>query len=203
MIAATFNAMGYSDAGLPGRLRAIAQAYVLCLTETWAHESTTWSTDNSVLQVLAPTTAGRVRRGGGVALMTCTHRRMQFLAERSSPHAQVVVARIDGVTIIGNYLAPARAQSVVQTTLHWVGTWLCGEVLMMGDLNAQHRQWDRATNPYGSALAKWALAHRLSISAPLTPTCQRSSGSSTVDLFISRAGRVNNPAVVPGSWEAT
>lgn len=54
MIVATLNLNGHNDGELVGRLRAVSQADVLCLTETWASETTVWSPEQNVLQALAP-----------------------------------------------------------------------------------------------------------------------------------------------------
>lgn len=192
MILATIHAMGLTDEQLPGRILAVSQADFLCVTETWAGVHTSWGNEQKVLQVMAPTTSGRFRRGGGVALLGSPHCRLKYISKRSTAESQVLVASLNGVTIIGDYLAPGRPQHVLKPTLEWIGQYLRGEVVLLGDFNARKRRWDHANNPYGSALLRWTATHRLHISAPPSPTFERHGGCFTVDLFISRSSRLGD-----------
>lgn len=80
--------------------------------------------------------------------------------------------------------------------LAWRKPCVRGKSAALGDWSPRSRRWDDTFNTADLALAAWADANGLSISAPLTPNFSAHKGRSTVDLLVSHGIAASNVRTV-------
>lgn len=199
---ATLNVGGSSDLCTQHCVRLLAQADVLCLTETWAsHNSIPHGLAHDI-GVCGPAVRDSNRHQGGIRLLSGPAASLRYRTHLYESDAQIVVAQLSsGMLIIGAYIAPLRGRSRFNEILAWVRPWLRGSAVLLGDLNARHTRWDTNRNAYGTALVQWTEANRATIYAPRQETYISGKGSSTIDLLIARGVSLDEVSVIPGIYE--
>lgn len=114
-------------------------------------------------------------------------------------HIQAVAARHGDITIGAIYIAPQLSKSQMDQALSRISHAVRGRVLMLGDLNARTKTWCTATNANGASLQRWVTRYHLRVVAPAYPTY---SQSSTVDLILAKAVRIDTVTVRNGLWNS-
>jgi hypothetical protein len=101
--------------------------------------------------------------------------------------------------IQGVYARPSTAWNKETERQDWLKTrleWMNNQGMIIGDLNARHSSWDTITKPRGTWLKKLTERLNLQIVYPKEPTFRTKTGSSTVDLAITKGLTTEEPKIV-------
>lgn len=168
----------------------------LVLTETWARSKKQLPFHS--VQLEGTQSENRQRCGAGVAIIS--RQKLITVHTISSPAIHAIIARLQShITIIAVYIPPLQRKDSIQTALQSLNKYIRGKVCIIGDFNARHSNWDKATNTHGSATTAWANQISATIHAPQIPSCRHSS---TPDLFISKGTQITDVQCMPGSWSS-
>lgn len=180
---ATWNVRGYNQAKQKAVLSLVRYSNLVCLTESWSpippHSNYT------VVNIMCPDSRVQARRRGGVAIIHQGTLPLRLLGTYSEDNFQLIHCTLDGVPVVGAYIAPCTLQPDLDRPLAIAAKWLRGPGVLVGDLNARHTQWDDFANRQGRQLYKWARTHNFLTQRPPAPTCvSYKKGSSRVDLVL-------------------
>lgn len=201
----TFNVRGMRgkehliDAG-----RADGNIAVAVLTETWITPPDEVEGIVSEYTALpSPYTNGKGYGGGAL----CVHPLLRYtvLKKHSTPEYQFILIRVQGVVIMGLYISPSATARVTRECFSDIEQCTSGPTVVIGDLNAKHRDWSRNENTRGRFIKKWAIQEGWTVNAPLgdtfTPPPSSGSSPSTIDLAVLKGLRSEVAHIPEGVWD--
>lgn len=175
----------------------------LGICETWAKAN---DPDMNILTDVHASTEPphkNCRGYGGVANIISPRLQFTLLNTSSTKKMQSVAVRVGEIMIITAYVSPIATQSELIQFLNTCGAVHRGRLIIIGDLNARHSNWDHTTNSKGRGLVQWASRNGWSIAAPSRPTFVTAQGNSTVDIAIYRGLTVTEIEVATErSWNS-
>lgn len=119
----------------------------------------------------------------------------------SNASMQVVSIRAGDITIFGVYISPTANRDFVKASLEKIESSTTGRKIIIGDLNARKRKWDKTDNAIGNLLHRWSTSAAWRIHAPTQPTFYCSTGSSTVDLLVTKRCTGARVQRIQGDWD--
>ncbi|KAI0562920.1 Endonuclease-reverse transcriptase [Gracilaria domingensis] len=206
----SFSVGTYNVRGLHTKEQVVAEwiqrngIAVAALTETWlkpGDELETYISEQVALQPQCPNGKGY----GGVAL--CVHPLLKYelLGKEANSVYQYVAIKAQGVSTVGLYLSPAATIQQTRECLHDIEELISLPFIIMGDLNARHKDWDKKDNTRGRFLRKHAMQRAWVINTPneatRIPEPNARRESSTIDMFIARGIRLRRAEVNNGPWD--
>lgn len=173
-----------------GQVRSLClQADIVAVCETWTRPGDT--TENSWITAQQPAPCNKMgRRQGGVALIVNPLYTCNIIAKYADEDLQFIAANVADVIIICAYFSPTTKTEKAKRTISIWNT-LGNRIVIIGDLNARHRIWDRRTFPMGSLIVNECRRLNWKIWAPKDPTCFSPHGSSVIDLAISKNQQID------------
>lgn len=168
----------------------------LALTETWKDSlpevEGLWAAHLQGRQ-----TPGRHRLSGGISIYSTAP--ISIVHSINEPNLQALICQHQAGCKLGAiYIRPYQSAADIAHTLSQLTNLCRCRVLLLGDFNARHRRWDRATNFHGTAIVRRTRQHNMSIHAPNSPTFLNAS---TIDLFIAKATEITDIHTESGSWD--
>ena len=196
----TFNVHGARGKELD--IEALAeQADVLGVCETWFKPNDV----TPALQFSESVCVVQSHRGwrgqGGVALKIKPFIRYSLVYKQALETFQVLVIKIGDTHIALVYLTPSISKHDFHSCLNRIHSCTVGKTAIIGDLNCRNKRWDTKTNTQGKWLLEWAKNNKWNIHAPNEPTFAAHSGTSVVDLILSRGVVVEDTSVLHGPWD--
>ena len=99
---------------------------------------------------------------------------------------KITIPNLVPIALASVYISPVNRTIFPSSELEAL-LGLCSNMIIAGDLNSRHLDWDTATNQYGAALKRLAQCAKLRIVAPPTPTHYKAGSNPTViDLALFR-----------------
>ncbi|PXF43634.1 hypothetical protein BWQ96_06643 [Gracilariopsis chorda] len=90
----------------------------------------------------------------------------------------------EDVTLSGVYTSPSLTQEDLAKLLYHLSATAGGAVIILGDFNALHTDWDTTTSLKGSTLRSLVIRQHYGATIPVYPTYKTALGSSVVDFLI-------------------
>lgn len=180
----TFNVGGCVDAYPSlGQLWDRQSPDVLAVTETWLSEARSFECSAQAFYAHGFRGASAKSHSGGVCLFVKKSLRARLLFVVRNVDCQAVVTLVEGVVIAACYAASRATTTNMQELLDVLRECRRGKCFFVGDFNARHVGWRARTDAAGKSLAGWCADRRMTVLAPVRPTCYPASGgSSTIDL---------------------
>lgn len=127
-------------------------------------------------QILPVRNGGRTTRAG-VAVITRPGRatllvkRTEIAEIDNKGLSQKVLVRINKTLYVaGLYRGPQTSTKVTEKTIDQGQGKVGRRTVIVGDLNATNRSWDRVSNKRGTAVVKWAKNRKTVVTAPTYPS---------------------------------
>ena len=199
---ATFNSHGVK--GSETEIAALASnVNVLGICETWLRPSDLASQKQFTETASALPDHNGWRGQGGVAFILSPLLQYRVIKTYAQVDFQYVTLNITGTYVTVLYIRPNIPQSSFLQCLNEIQALTRGKSVVMGDLNARHKTWEKATNSHGRWLVEWATSNKWNIDAPAGPTFIGHQGTSTVDLFLTKGIHTSGASVLSGLWDGS
>lgn len=195
---AAMNVMGHR--GKHHEIRALRkQTQVLGLCETWhtAEDAPFLSEADETIEVQR---TGKGRPMGGVAMYIHPLLKYKLIDKIATRRYQYITIQVTDTFITMAYISPAASEAEVEKVLEGVDRRRKGKAILMGDLNARNRKWDKITNRRGTKILEWARSRGWEIRGAGGPTCHSNGGASSPDLFMIKGVRLRNARIHIGPW---
>lgn len=181
-------------------LKLADRTHILGICETWLRKGNT--PEKQLLSELASVTSeDATQRGfGGVGMIINPLIRYTLIANVTERTHQYVCIRTGDVHITTLYFAPKTNKETDIKVWDEVTNITKGKSIIIGDLNARHKNWDKHSNPRGIRFNKWAHAQGWKITAPTQHTCQARNGTSTPDIVLYRGIGISDVEIPQGCW---
>ena len=116
----------------------------------------------------------------------------------------MLITQVDHIHIVLLYIRLYYPRSKALEFFEDIRTRTRGPTVIMGDLNARHRKWDKRSNTMGNMILQWSERWSWTIQNADLPSFQGATGSSNVDLFITKGVRTKTtPWILIGNWDAS
>ena len=191
---ATFNVNGFagSDAVVHKAWKVLG-IDILCLVETWLRptDEVYIGLPHEFLFLEAPQSG---RPCGGIVILRLPGLQTRVLAKYATKSYQVLAVHVrPGLNVIGFYITPNVERTAIHECLSRLTSFYHGPIMIVGDWNARHLDWDDKTNKQGRVVRSWVLQWNLTLRAPVTaPTYLTPFDLSVVEFFVSRGVQINN-----------
>lgn len=111
--------------------------------------------------------------------------RMELEGERGKALIQTVVVKINETTnLAGIYVSKQAKCKLLESTLDKIRRIEGVGTIIVGDINARHEAWDKATKERGRSLYKWAKKCNLNATGTERASCQAKGGAGTSHPYL-------------------
>lgn len=198
----TFNVRGLSGkAELVQKLFDDNNIDIIGLTETWQRPTDRFLLPLDYTAVTIPPSGGRNRGTGGIALAYKPGLDIEVVYRAASDKHQIIVANTPTISIVLVYISPVSTAQELKDFMNEFKQYAKTPAIVMGDFNARNLKWDKSLNPRGTALLQWAEEGEWTIHASTFPTYSSITGSSNVDLFVTKGVNPQTTPWIPhGPW---
>lgn len=171
---------------------------ILFLSETWMRPCDVELASMVDDFVFGPIDNAKNRGFGGVAVVVSPLLEYEKVTKSATNTIQSITIRAKGVTVSGLYVSPKAQDEEERQALDRIRSLSRGAAVIIGDLNARHKTWDKKSNTRGRRLVKWVNTHRWNVKAPAGPTFTvRGIGASTPDIAITKGVTVQHVHAAP------
>ena len=140
------------------------------------------------MTVLLVEQQGRGHKGVALALRyTFNYKREATAVTTNTMYVTVRIKNLY-LTVLNTALQTLRSE--LMETLNQIRRRHRRPSIIIGDLNARHKNWDTSFNTAGTTLLRWTNLHNWMIRAANLPHFTAFKGYSNIDLFITKAIRV-------------
>lgn len=162
---------------------------VLVLVETFVSKGSIFEVECQIAAVCNDPRTESARAAGGTAVLNKPGLHYKVIRKAIFASTELVAVQVEGSLIGGVYIPPIAPWRGVEQALETFRSLLNGKALLIGNLNARHRDWCVKDNRRGEWLRQWAIDHRWEIHAPPQTTCRSSNGAqSIIDFTLIKSG---------------
>ena len=111
------------------------------------------------------------------------YKELQSVAEREF---QATSVSIRGTPVVGAYIQPNAKVETIKKFETQIKRLARGSSVVIGDLNARHKNWDTTTTVQGRRLNAFCAQANFKVLSPPEPSCRTAQGRSYVDLALVR-----------------